>query len=93
MLKERLDPGLRTLAAQDFWHTRQRESETVTDFICRLERTFQLAYGRDPTSPDTRQMLLYGQLQEVLRDELMKSSAVSGALACPELCLAAKNEE
>ena len=43
--------------------------------------------------PETRQFLLYGQLQEGLCDELMKSSAVSGALAYPELCLAAKNEE
>ena len=92
-LKERLDPGLRTLAAQDFRHTRQKESETVTDFIRRLERTFQLAYGRDPMSQETRQMLLYGQLQEGLRDEMMKSPAVSGALSYPELCLAAKSEE
>ena len=92
-LKERLDPGFRTLAAQDFRHTRQKESETVTDFICRLERTFQLAYGRDPMSQETRQMLLYGQLQEGLRDEMMKSSAVSGALSYSELCVAAKNEE
>lgn len=30
-LKGRLDPSLRTLEAQDFRHTRQREAETVTD--------------------------------------------------------------
>ena len=93
ILKERLDPGLRILAAQDFRHTRQKESETVTDFVCRLERTFQLAYGREPMSQETRQMLLYGQLQEGLRDEMMESSAVSGALGYSELCLAAKSEE
>ena len=38
-------------------------------------------------------MLLHGQMQEGLRDELMKSSAESGALAYPELCVAAKSEE
>lgn len=38
-------------------------------------------------------MLLYGELQEGLRDKMMKSSAVSGAVSYPELCLAAKSEE
>ena len=92
-LKGRVDPGLRTLAAQDFRHTRQKEAETVTDFIGRLERTFQLAYGRDPMSQETREMLLYGQLQEGLRDEMLRSPAVSGAASYPELCVAAKSEE
>ena len=92
-LKGRLDPGLRTLAAQDFRHTRQKEAETVTDFIGRLERIFQLAYVRDPMSQETREMLLYGQLQEGLRDEMLRSPAVSGAASYPELCMAAKSEE
>ena len=75
-LKGRLDPGLRTLTAQDFRHTRQKEAETMTDFIGRLEQSFQLAYRRDPMSQETREMLLYGQLQEGLRDEMLRSSAV-----------------
>lgn len=44
-LQSRLDPGGRALAAQDFCHTFQRDTESVGDFIRRLERTFQLAYG------------------------------------------------
>ena len=39
-LRVRLDPGGRALAAQDFRHTFQRETEQVGDFIRRLERTF-----------------------------------------------------
>ena len=46
-LRSRLDPGSRALAAQDCRHTMQREAEPVADFIRRLERTFQVAYGRD----------------------------------------------
>ena len=48
----------------------------MTDFIGRLEQSFQLAYRRDPMSQETREMLLYGQLQEGLRDEMLRSSAV-----------------
>ena len=92
-LVKRLDPGSRSLAAQDFRHTRQRDAEIVADFIRRLEKTFQIAYGKDGMSSETRQMLLYSQLQEGLSDELMRSPAVSGALTYTELCIAAKNEE
>ena len=62
------------MAVQDFRHLAQREGETVGDFIRRLERTFQLAYGRDGMLPETRDALLYGQLQEGLRDNLMVHS-------------------
>ena len=37
MLKERLDPGSKVLAGQDFRHTTQGEAESVADFIRRLE--------------------------------------------------------
>ena len=92
-LRSRLDPGARAMAVQDFRHLTQREGETVGDFIRRLERTFQLAYGRDGMLPETRDALLYGQLQEGLRDNHMEGPAVSGALSYQALCLAAKNEE
>ena len=92
-LKYRLDPRNRTLAAQDFRHIRQKEAEAVSDFIHRLEKTFQVAYGKDHISMETRHMLLYGQLQEGLKDSLMRSPAVSGAVGYPQLCLAAKSEE
>ena len=92
-IKARLDQGTKVLAAQDFRHTTQKEFETVTDFICRLERAFRIAYGVDPISKETREAFLYGQLQEGLRQELMRSSAVYGARSYPELMMAAKNEE
>lgn len=39
-LKARLDPGSRTLAAQDFCHTHQGNYEEVSTFIRKLECTF-----------------------------------------------------
>ena len=92
-LKERLDPGNQTLAALDFCHTSQKISESVSDFIGRLESVFQTGFGREHLSNETREMLLYGQLQEGLLYSLMESPAVSGAQNYKELCLAAKREE
>ena len=86
-LAKRLDPGSRLLAAQDFRHTCQRDAEIVSDFIRRLQKTSQIAYGKDSMSSE------YCQLQEGLSDELMRSPAVSGALTYTELCIATKNEE
>ena len=92
-IRKRLDQETKILAAQDFRHTVQRESEKVADFIRRLERTFRIAYGRDSISKDTREAFLYGQLQEGLRIELMRSPSVSGARSYQELTLAARCEE
>ena len=92
-LKGRLDPGNKILAAQDFRHAVQGELQSVADFIWKLERTFQIAYGRDDISRETRDTFLHSQLQEGLSYELMKCPAVSGAQTYRELCLAAKNEE
>ncbi len=89
----RLDSGSRTMAAQDFRHTHQKDTETVADFIRRLERTFRIAYGGDAMSLETREAILHSQLQEGLRYNLMEAPAVSGAQAYQQLCLAAKNEE
>ena len=44
-------------------------------------------------STETRDALLYGQLREALRYELMRAPAVSGSAKYQELCVAAKNEE
>ena len=92
-LRARLDTGGRALAAQDFRHTFQRDDELVGDFIRRLERTVQLAYGRDRISSETRATLLHSQLQEGLRYEILQTPTVSGAHTYGELCLSAKNEE
>ena len=92
-LRSRLDPGGKALAAQDFRHASQRKDESISDFILRLERVFQVAYGRDGMLPQTRDALLYSQLQEGLRHSLMEAPAVSGAASYASLRLAAKNEE
>ena len=93
VLQARLDPGNRTLAAQEFRHLHQREGESVSDFMRRLEKTFQVAYGKDNMSQDTRHLLLYGQLREGLKEQLIRSPAVAGAKDYLQLCLAAKGEE
>ena len=92
-LRARLDPGSKTMAAQDFRHSLQRSGEGVPDFIRRLEKTFQIAYGKDDLNHTTRDTLLYGQLYEGLSYDLMQSPAVSGAQSYQELCTAAKGEE
>ena len=74
-----LDPGNQTLAALDFRHAVRKDSEAVADYIQRLERTFQIGFGRDRMSTETRNVLLYGQLQSGLTLELSKAPAVSGA--------------
>ena len=89
-LRERLDPGDQTLAALDFRHASQKTAESVSDFVTRLERVFQTAFGHEKLSTETRDMLLYGQLQEGLLYTLMQSS---GTQSYRELCLAAKKEE
>ncbi len=81
------------MAAQDFRHTLQGETEVVADYIRRLERAFKVAYGREKMTVETRETLLYGQLQEGLRYCLMERPAVSGAQSYKALCTAAKNEE
>ena len=92
-LRNRLDPGSRALAAQDFRHTSQLEREPVPDYIHRLEQLFRRAYWHAGMSDETRETLLHSQLQEGLRYELMKAPAVSGSHTYRELCLAARNEE
>ena len=93
VLRSRLDPSSRALAAQDFRHASQQEKESVSDFIRRLEQLFKLAYRRDGMSEETRGTLLHGQLKEGLRYEIMKAPAVLGSHGYRELCLASRNEE
>ena len=92
-LRARLDPGSKALASQDFRHALQRESESVSDYVMRLERLFQIAYGREGMSIETREALLYSQLHEGLTVNLMRTPAVSGAESFKQLGTAAKHEE
>jgi hypothetical protein len=93
VMRGRLDPNNRTLAAQDFRHMQQQKDETVADFMRRLERTFSHAYGKDPLTKESRDLLLYGQLLDGLKEEVARSPTVSGATTYTQLCLAAKAEE
>ena len=89
-----LDHGNKTLADLDFRHITQKETESVSDFIRRLECTFQIAFGRDPMSAETGDVLLNGKLQDDLQIDLVsRAPAISGAQNYQELCIAAKNEE
>ena len=93
VLKGRLDPRTRVIAAQDFRHAAQEDEEKVCDFIHRLEHLFILAYGHESMSDETRSTLIYRQLQEGLKQKIMKAPAVSGATDYQALCIAAKAEE
>ena len=92
-MRERLDPCSKVMAGQDFRRTMQRDGEAVSDFICRLEKAYSIAYGTDKMTKETKDVMLYGQLQEGLRLSIVKSPSVSGALSYRELCMAAKHEE
>ena len=76
-LKEKLDKGAKKIAAQDFRHAAQRQKENILDFVHRLEKLFRRAYGQEVLTTETRDALLYGQLQEGLRLEIMQAPAVS----------------
>ena len=92
-LRSRVESENRVLAGQDFRHATQESSESVVNYMCRLERLFQIAYGRDNLSAETCNALLYSQLQEGLKYDLIESPAVSGADSYKQLCIAAKHEE
>ena len=89
----RLDPGSKALAAQDFRHSSQGKEESVADFGKRLEKLYQLAYGGDDLKAETKNALLYGQLYEGLRMDIMRGPAVSGLQGYKQLCVSAKGEE
>ena len=50
VLRRRLEPSSKAVAAQDFRHGMQKDSKSVSDFIRCMERTFRIAYGRDSMS-------------------------------------------
>ena len=49
----------------------QREAETVASYITRIERVFQIAYGHENLTTETRDAFLYSQLQAGLKLSLM----------------------
>ena len=92
-LISRLEPHSKAVAAKGFSHSMQKDSRSVSDFIRRMERLFRIAYGRNSMCIETCETLLYCQLQEGLRYELMKAPALSAATKYQKLCIAAKNKE
>ena len=86
VLQERLNLSSKVLAGKSFQHTTQRDSGPVGDFIWWLEHVFQIAYSNDRMSPEMREAILYGQLQDGLQLELTSTHSVSGALTYKELC-------
>ena len=93
VLTLRLDQDSLMAAVQDFRHACQQDNEMVTDHIRRLERCYQLAYGKDKLSSETKEAILFGQLQAGLIYQIVKSPAVSGSQSYRALCTAAKAEE
>ena len=81
------------MAAQEFRHTIQRPGESVAEFIRRLEKAYQVAYGKDSLNHDTREALLYSQLYDGLSYALMRGPSVSGGQNYRALCVAARGEE
>ena len=65
-MQHRLDPGSKTLAAQDFRHTMKNPKESVADYICRLEQIFHHGYGKERLSNETYPVSCHAQLQEGL---------------------------
>ena len=86
-MKEHPYPCSKVLAGQDFRRTVQGVAETVVDFICWLEKSYYVAFGNDKMSRETKDTMLYGQLQEGLRLSLIRSPSVSGAMTYQELCM------
>ena len=93
VLTLRLDQDSLMAAVQDFRHACQQDNEMVTDYIRQLERCYQLAYGKDKLSSETKEAILFGQLQAGLIYQIVKSPAVSGSQSYRALCTAAKAEE
>ena len=62
-LRDRLDPCSKILAGQDFRHTVQGDKEIVADYVCRLEKAFRIAFSNDKLGKETKEIMLYCQLQ------------------------------
>ena len=64
----------------------QSDAETVADFICRLEKSYRVAFGNDRDEG-------CNVVWATTRRTAFISPSVSGAMTYQELCMAAKHEE
>jgi len=58
-----------------------------------MERSFQIAYGWEHLTVETRDAFLFSQLQAGLKLTLIESPAVSGSTSYKQLCIIAKQED
>ena len=79
------------MAVQDFCHACQ-QNKTVTDYIRQLDRCYQLAYGKDKLTSETKEAILFGQLQTGLSYQIVKNPAASKTQSYKGLCAAANTE-
>ena len=87
----KLDGRTPLLAAHDFRSIHQRANESVSDYIRRLEEAYRATYPN--LKSESRDCLLFYQMQEGLLDQLARAPQVSGALSYTQLCQAALFEE
>ena len=73
----------------------KREDEIAELNVCLHDSSSRRSHssGSESDHSDTRSAFLYGQMQEGLKQNLMNTPNVSGALTYRELVMAAKNEE
>ena len=71
-LRECLEPCSKVMAGQDFRRTMQKDTETVADFICRLERTFCIAFGSDKLSKETKDAMLIWRMPYAAKKEVAR---------------------
>ena len=94
MLYSRLNPGHKVLSAQNFRHTTQRKTESVTDFIRSLKWTFQIAYGQDGLTQEMRKPFCMARYRMVFVLTLCRIPLCPDrALTYRELRMAARNKE
>ena len=80
------------MAAQDFRNAVQWGKESVSDYIIQLKRSFQIAYGQEHLTIETRDTFLFSQ-QAGLKLTLIESPAVSGSTSYKQLCITATQKE
>ena len=69
-MRECLDPCSKVMAGQDFRRAIRREGETVSHFICQLEKAYSIVYGADKMCKKTKDVMLYSSSKKVCNCQL-----------------------
>ena len=91
-LRARLDRRNPAIAAREFRSLLQAENESFLDFARRLESGYRMAHGTELTR-ETRDFLLFYQLQDGLLETVAQSPQVGVASTYQQLLDAAITEE